>query len=530
MRNLIELITKNCKILFRNKSSTLIFILGPLLVVLILGFAFNSADLYGLKLATYSPQYSPLTDSLLNKLSSQFTIIKTSTQQTCIDGVKLSEWHVCLVFPANFDINKNNNVDFYVNPTKINLVYIITNMISAKVGEQTTEISKGLVEALLKKMETVKAEADKSSAFLDSITAATTAIKDSSSKLNNDFASLKIEFNETGLNTSGISGHLRALRTSASRIGVAKENISDTEIQNIISSAYSNVSGEITILMASVSNLEESVQEARDTLGNVTKTQASAKASLSTTLLQIDSALADIKNMDSSFKMMEEQLVVGLDASKLVSPITTSIKEVTTEKRYISFIFPILLVMMLMFGGIFFGSSLVVSEKTSRAYFRNLLVPVRKITFITAAYITTMLILAVETGIIFGVVYFFTKSPVKPELIGTLALIASVFVFIGLLIGYVSRNSEVSMLISIAVVALFMFFSNLILPIETIAYLREVAVYNPFTIASNIIKESMLLSIGYQAQTKYIIVLFSYLAIAFIASLLAQKASKRHAS
>jgi hypothetical protein len=74
-----------------------------------------------------------------------------------------------------------------------------------------------------------------------------------------------------------------------------------------------------------------------------------------------------------------------------------------------------------------------------------------------------------------------------------------------------------------------MFFSNLILPIETIAYLRNIAIYNPFTIASNIIKESMLLSISYKFQMKYIAVLFSYLAIAFIASLLAQKISKKHA-
>lgn len=529
MINLVEIVIKDFKLLFRNKSSTLIFVLGPLLVVLLLGFAFNSADIYGLKLGVYSPAYNTLTDGLLNKLSSQFTIIKTSTQQACVDGVKLSDWHVCLVFPQNFDIEANNNIEFYVNPTKINLVYIITNLISAKVSEETTEISEGLVEDLLNKMKLVKDEVDKDKALLDSINSATASIKEVSSGLKDKFSSLNLEFNETGLNTTGIKAHLDDLEISALRIKVAKENISDAEIESIISITYTNISNEISILKSSVSDLGDAVSSARDSLANANEMKEAANTGLADALQKIDAAIKDIASMGGSLSLMEEQLVVGLDATKFVKPITTSIKEVTNEKRYIGFIFPILLVMMLMFGGIFFSSSLVISEKTSRAYFRNLIVPVRRITFVFASYITTMIVLMAETGIVFGVVYFFTKSPVKLELVGLLALVASVFVFLGLLIGYVSRNAEVSMLISIAVVALLLFFSNLILPIEAISYLQNIAVYNPFTIASNIIKENMLLSIGFKLQMKYIIVLFSYLAVAFIASLLAQKLSKRHA-
>ncbi len=530
MINLIELVIKDFRLLFRNKNSTLIFVLGPLLVVLMLGFAFNTADLYGLKLAVYSPAYNTLSDGLLNKLSSQFTIIKTATAQSCIDGVKLSDWHVCLVFPKDFDIRLNNNIDFYVNPTKINLVYIITNMISAKVGEETTEISQSLVEGLLKKMETIKAEVDKDKQILDGVNEATAALRDRSSRLYDEIAKLNLSYNETGLQTGYIEEHLNFLRINAVKIGAVRNNISDSGIQTIVSSAYTNITKEIATITSSLADLTDAVNSTRVVIGNVSNVKAMAKASLSLTLQQLDDSMAKINNLSNSISLIQEQVVVGLDATRFVKPITTSIKEVTTEKRYIGFIFPILLVMMLMFGGIFFSSSLIISEKTSRAYFRNLIVPVRRITFVFASYITTMIVLAAETGIVLGVVYFFTKTPLKPELIGLLAIIASVFVFLGLLIGYISRNAEVSMLISIAVVALLLFFSNLILPVETIVYLRQIAVYNPFTIASNIIKENMLLSIGYKFQVKYIAVLFLYLAIAFIASLLAQQISKRHAS
>lgn len=529
MINLIELVLKDFKILFRNKSSTLIFVLGPLLVVLMLGFAFNSADIYGLKLGVYSPVYNTLTDNLLSKLSSQFTIIKTATVQSCVDGVKLSDWHVCLVFPKNFDIKTNNNIDFYVNPTKINLVYIITNMISAKVGEETTEISKGLVEGLLNKMEVIKAEVDKDQQILSEINENTAAIRDRSSRLYDEIAKLNLSFNESGLQTDYIEEHFILLRQSALKIGSVRENISDSAVSSIVSNAYTNITTEIAIITSSLADLANAVNSTRTAIEDTSAMQVMAKTSLTMTLQQLSASLIKLNNLSSSMSLIQEEIVVGLDATGFVKPITSSIKEVTTEKRYIGFIFPILLVMMLMFGGIFFSSSLVISEKTSRAYFRNLIVPVRRITFVFASYITTMVMLTVEVGIVLGVVYFFTKTPINPELLGLLAIVASVFVFLGLLIGYISRNAEVSMLISIAVVALLLFFSNLILPVETIAYLRQIAVYNPFTIASNIIKENMLLSIGYRLQMKYIIVLFSYLAVAFVASLLAQQISKKHA-
>jgi len=219
-------------------------------------------------------------------------------------------------------------------------------------------------------------------------------------------------------------------------------------------------------------------------------------------------------------------VAVSISAAHIVKPINTEIKTITSEKRYTGFVFQLLIVLLLMFGGIFLGSSLVISEKTSRAYFRNLILPVKRITFVFAAYITTMIILLVEVAIVLGIAYLFTKTPVSPSLALLILVIATVFVFIGLMVGYFSKTTEMAMLISIALVALFLFFSNIILPIEAIAYLKEVAVYNPFTIATNIVKENILLDIGIRLQERYLLMLFGYFAVIFIVTLLAEKFSK----
>ena len=527
MRNLIELIVKNFMLLFRNKTSTLIFILGPLAVVLMLGFAFNTTDIYGLKLGVYSYSDSNLTSSLLQKLSTQFTIVKAGTVQNCIDGVKLNDWHVCLIFPEDFRVTGNNTIEFYVNPTKINLVDTINNIISAKVAEERGEISTVLVEAILLRLSAINTEIQEHSVVLDEIKTMNADIKDITSKLQQQFSSLDLDFNESDFQIVMINDAYSNITEENKKIGKANENVSDSTPRGQINAAYLNTIGKLSLLEGALGNLSLAVNSTKPKLDSVKNVQGSVSSDFGVASQNLDLQLDKIKQLEDSVSTIKQQSELTINSKQIVQPINTNIKPITQDKRYINFIFPILIVLLLMFGGVFLGSSLVISEKTSRAYFRNLIVPVRRITFILASYITTMIILLIEVGIVFSVIYFFTKIPVTLTALGSVFIIASIFVFIGLFIGYFSRTAEISMLISIALVAMLLFFSNLILPIETIAYLRDFAIYNPFTIAAGMIKENMLLQVGFKNQVKYVILLFAYLAIAFVATLLAQQLNKK---
>ena len=65
MYNLLNIIGKNFKILIRSKLSALIILLAPLLIVFLVGMAFNSSELYGINVGTYSPSENELTNSIL---------------------------------------------------------------------------------------------------------------------------------------------------------------------------------------------------------------------------------------------------------------------------------------------------------------------------------------------------------------------------------------------------------------------------------------------------------------------------------
>ncbi len=61
-------ILKNFKIIFRSKSSALVIIFGPLVVMVLITMAFNNSSLFDVPLASYSEGYSPLSNQIIENL------------------------------------------------------------------------------------------------------------------------------------------------------------------------------------------------------------------------------------------------------------------------------------------------------------------------------------------------------------------------------------------------------------------------------------------------------------------------------
>ena len=77
----------------RNKTSALVIILGPLLLIFLVGFGFSSSAAYELRLAYYTPEKSELTNALIAQLQEKFNVFETETNESCIEGVKKAEYH-----------------------------------------------------------------------------------------------------------------------------------------------------------------------------------------------------------------------------------------------------------------------------------------------------------------------------------------------------------------------------------------------------------------------------------------------------
>jgi len=58
MLKLARVILKDFKLLIRSRTSAVIVLLGPLMLMLLISLSFNTSSLFDIKVATYSSGYS----------------------------------------------------------------------------------------------------------------------------------------------------------------------------------------------------------------------------------------------------------------------------------------------------------------------------------------------------------------------------------------------------------------------------------------------------------------------------------------
>ena len=492
MTKLTEIIKKNFRLLLRSKMSALIVLVGPLILMLLIGFAFNTTSIFDIKIGTYSSAYSELSDSIVTKLQDdQFRVVKVESEERCIDMIKSGDIHVCTIFPPNLNLQTSDKIVFHVDQSRLNFVYIILDRISSKVATKSTELSTALTNRLL-----------------TSINNANTKL-DASKKISTDLESVNSDL--SGLDLTYTSSNFTDLRTEAKRIA----NLSSTSDSKILS------------LISSVETSYKGISSKLDTLST---TVNSAKTKLTGNIQTAKEIEANVKAIKDDISSIEVK-----DVSRIVSPISTEIRPVSAESTNLSYTFPTLVLLVVLFAGLFIGSTSVMEEKTSKAYFRNFITPTKDILFVLGQYISNVIIILMQLLIIFTVMLIISKAVVSPVILLTLLLTSfltgSVFVLLGMIIGYMFKSGETANIGAISVGALLLFFSNTILPIETLpGAIREVVQFNPFILGETALKKIILFNEGFSSILTSIYFLIGFLVILFVIAYFTRELTKRQVS
>src|SRR3989338_1901828 len=148
MKSIWLLIKKNLRLLVRSKTSALVIFFAPLLIMLLLGLSYDTSSSYGLNIGVYAPAFSEDVESLITSLQEQeFKIIKyETTVDDCVEDIKAGYVHTCLSIPESLQVedNQQKEVTFYVDPSKINLVWMIQENLGSKFNLKSQEISQAL--------------------------------------------------------------------------------------------------------------------------------------------------------------------------------------------------------------------------------------------------------------------------------------------------------------------------------------------------------------------------------------------------
>lgn len=497
---LYTIIIKNFKLVLRSKLSALLFILGPLVLIFLLALAFNTTTLYDLNIAVYSESYSTLSDTIVTNLSdSQYNVIKMSSEEECIDSVKFDNFQVCMVFPKDMilDNSANNIIKIYVDNSRLNIANLISNQVTSKVSIAAESISEDMVSTILIVLDTVNNEVAQTSATTTNLQSINSQISTSTSSISSDIS--EIDLSSTAVDTSATDSAISSIQNSYN-ISSSSFSTLKTAIDNIVN-AYNSLNSKTTAASTKLS-------EANTEISAVKTNIASEKEKIK----KISDSLGVISSSIDTVKIT--------NVENIVTPVRTKIEPISFNNNYLLYIIPSILILVFMFVSILLSSSNIIAEKTSTAYFRNFITPTNDFLFILGQYISIMVIALLQIAVVIATLFYFVPEPgiVAYLLVGVvLATIASLFIFVGMLVGYMFNTKETVTLASLSIGIFLLFFSNTIIPLETISGVtRKIIYYNPFILGESIIKKLLLFNAGFNEISLSFFILIGF-AIAVLA-------------
>ncbi len=506
-----SIILKNYKLMVRSKLSSLIFFFGPLLIIFLVCLAFNTSSLYGVNIAAYSDSYSTLTNSLVDNISSKnYFILKTETKEKCIDAVKFGDYQACIIFPSKMvvDNSARNTIEIHVDSSRVNIANHLTELLTSKVSVQANEITTDMVSKMVNVIDSVKSSAVTSQPIMNKLA------------INNDFASNKIGFVVSQF--SGFDFTYSSFDTTAI----------STEISNI-KSLYNMSTSAFSTLESIVSNTGTDYNKVTTKMDEAKSYADSLKADTTNLKGYIDNNKPYINKVNSSLASMvsETDKVKIKKVTSIVTPFKTKISSINKSRNYLIYLLPPLFVLLIMFVSIFMSSSSIIREKTSSAYFRNFITPTHDGLFMLGQYITDISIIFVQIAIMLGVMAYFVSGISLMTYIGigiVLLVLATVFILIGIILGFLFNTNESVTIASISVGSILLFFSNSILPLETLSgIVRKVVIFNPFVIGEKILRRMILFDLSPFSAKNFILMLIVFVIYFLILAVVAREITKR---
>ncbi|MBU1199281.1 MAG: ABC transporter permease, partial [Nanoarchaeota archaeon] len=605
---LIAIIEKNFRRLIRSKLSALIILLGPLVLIGIIGLAFSSSGIYGIIIGVHSESYNEVTNLFIDNLEGkEFSIVEYENKEDCIDSVRTGKSHICISFPN--EINFDNRIEFHVDYSRLNLVFTLLEIVSAKISGQSKQISLGLVSELIDKMHYTIGKIEDNAGLINELKSEAEQLGVKIVDVQQEVENLDMDFDLQSMNFSSMKQDVarnkgmistyenrieRQIATNRAKLKqfrqdavnlkttvdaqiVTKNNIKKNVDESYIAQGcasqtvvdltpYLEDSDTLNSMISSLTNptcsflytiksnvdqtgndldatsqklgtlineidgalaeLDKFEIESRDTFAQVQIELFNAEERFGQAETSIDDAEERLGQMNSSKQDFASELdnisglvnnnlekfdlinnamteltsniknISVLTPDSIINPISTEVKPLTTNKKTLDYLFPSLLILIIMFVSILLSSSLVMREKSSNATFRNLIAPINNYVYVLGTFLTSLFITMIQILIIVLIASLFFNMSVFQNF-GTvliiIILIISIFSCIGIIISNLFKSEETSTIASIILACIFFMFSSTIVPIEKMsATMAMFARANPFVVAEFLLSKAFL--------------------------------------
>ncbi len=537
---LTVLMRKNIRILLRTRASSIIILLGPLLLIFLAGLAFDNTNTYAVKIGTFSEAYNDLSTSFIERLSnSQFLVTKFEAQEQCIEGIKEGTIHACIVFSPNFELNKNasNEITFFVDYSKLNLVWTVLSAMTSKISSRNLELSRNLTAQVLSALEltrkSITAGRGTMTRMISENDGASRLVADV--KVRIEELDLAVDPNEIGLVDlsnnkdrvkhwvdNSLSIAEASLTKSRHFVDLADSVVGGSSAANDLKESMHNflkdTVAELGELEARFKTTHEVMKEEfityDDLLNGVIGQLTQLKSKLDVAGSARDGSLNDMeivkRNLDAALiELLQTQKALNdlervlnslevTDAETITSPVVTIIKPLVAERSYLNYLFPTMIVLVIMFTAHLLAPTLIILEKNSSAHIRNTMTPTSEYVHAAANFLTCFLILAVQLAVILAIasIFFEMRSNIITTTVVGILLLAC-FTLIGMILGEFFTSETAANLAAVSLSTVLLFLSNTLIPVESMpALISKAAGFNPFVIGYEMFRKTLLFQFG----------------------------------
>lgn len=523
---LIKLIAKNFKILFRSRSAALIILLGPLFIMIIAGMAFNSAGAFDLTIGVHSPSETQKALEVTDALDKEYEVLIFLTTTECVAALEEGRIHACIEYPDEFVVaqGRRNEIVMFVDSSKTSIVEVIKSSLVRIIGSEQQRISSDLTGVLVDTMDATVNLLDLTrSQELASVLSRSGEVSTQLASITAKVGGINLSYNPEAFNLAGIRFLAEEIDSQASNLKYEAEDALD-ELSSFADNIYdANISEElnneasdaIEYVITTRAELAETldgldanredmlnvIRHSQEQLDLITKQLDAARMEndaigqgINTQKAELDAVKAVVADADAKLAGGIDRLtsVAVTNVTSIVQPISLTTQTVVTNITRLNYIFPTLMMLVIMFVSIMISSTLIIAEKRSPARFRMFTTPTKDITFLISTLVTVLILIALQILVILLVAQLGFGIEVGGNALNivlVLFIASFVFIFIGMIVGYVFSSEQSSVLASISIGSLFLLISDLILPLESMPPLMQrIVEQTPFILSTDVLR------------------------------------------
>jgi ABC-type multidrug transport system permease subunit len=568
MSKILALLTRNFNIIFRSKSSSLIILLGPIIIMIAIGLAFSSQTNEQRVNVGYfsSDSNNNLTEIFTDLLIDDYSLNKYDSVNDCRQAISMGKEHICIIFPSNFEINnqKTNTIDFLVDNSNVNFFQSVVDSIEQKFNDRALDITLGMTQDLLNKLNNTNTEITNKITTLQDLEKANNDLLKLTQNTQKNINDIDTNFDKKNINLDDfnfdvlvsdtrkdtkdvISESLRIIDKFEDFVDDMKIITNETDdIEDSIEKAVENIEtideefesnyiSSRTDFISKIDTIKDDLEKIESQFDQSTTKKAYAKKDIIALEKNLQESIKFLNEIKSTFASISSDInsteITNLDV--IVSPIKQNIKPVIDQEGQLNFYFPYLAILIIAFIGILLGASLVVMDKVTNANFRNFITPTNDVVFMFGTFLSVLSIIIFQMILVFLIYIFYFQKAIM-DIISSLILVllasATIFILIGMFVGNLVRSEETSNLIAIFITSLMIFVSDLIFPLEKMPL--EIATlaqnYNPFYVTSSLLRKVLIHRMDvYFLQENFLILLLMILFLSLIVYF-SYKFNKKH--